>query len=74
MFATVLGDMEDAVGRLFESRSGCGWKLNKKMYRENGDLCSEIAIRALSLPNLVNQVVNRGVQVVNRTYLTLPKS
>ena len=46
MFATVLGDVEDAVGRLFESRSGCGWKLNKKTYRENGDLCSEIAIRA----------------------------
>jgi len=41
-----------------------GWR---GTHHGNGDLCSEIAIRAVSLPKVVNQVVNRGSEVVNRT-------
>jgi len=35
--------------------------------RENGHLSTEMAIRAVSLPKVVNQVVNQGSEVVNRT-------
>jgi len=36
-------------------------------HSENGDLWTEIAIRAISLPKVVNKIVNWGVQIVNRT-------